>query len=113
MLTLQFTPLEYRQRIVDEIFSHTLPGGAFIVVEKVLGASAEMDALMVKNYYHLKRANGYTRQEIDNKRHSLEGVLVPVTAQWNEDILKSAGFRHIECFWRWMNFAAWVAVRSE
>lgn len=113
VLTLQFTPLEYRQHIVAEIFNHTLPGGAFILVEKVLGASAEMDALMVENYYRLKMANGYAMQEIDNKRHLLEGVLVPVTAQWNEDILRSAGFRHIECFWRWMNFAAWVAVRVD
>jgi tRNA (cmo5U34)-methyltransferase len=43
---------------------------------------------------------------------SLEGVLVPVTAAWNEYLLRSAGFSHVDCFWRWMNFAAWVAVKG-
>ncbi len=42
---------------------------------------------------------------------ALEGVQVPVTAKWNEDLLRAAGFRNVECYWRWMNFAAWVAVK--
>ena len=53
----------------------------------------------------------YTQEEIDRKRLSLEGVLVPVTAAWNEDMLRREGFRNVDCFWRWMNFAAWVAVK--
>lgn len=112
VLTLQFTPIEYRQRIVRDIYKSTLPGGALILVEKVLGASAELDALMVKTYYELKAHNGYTQEQIERKRLSLEGVLVPVTAHWNEELLRVAGFRQIDCFWRWMNFAAWVAVKE-
>jgi tRNA (cmo5U34)-methyltransferase len=109
VLTLQFTPIEYRQRIVANVYQHTAPGGAFILVEKVLGATAEIDSALVDTYYDLKREHGYSEEEIQRKRLSLEGVLVPVTASWNEDILRSAGFRQIDCFWRWMNFAAWVA----
>ena len=45
-------------------------------------------------------------------RASLEGVLVPVTAEWNEAMLHAAGFRQVECFWRWMNFAGWLAIRE-
>jgi tRNA (cmo5U34)-methyltransferase len=112
VLTLQFTPIEYRQELVRRIFQHTLPGGAVILVEKILGATAELNALMVDAYYQLKEQNGYSKEDIDRKRHSLEGVLVPVTAAWNEDLLSGAGFRHIDCFWRWMNFAGWVAVRE-
>lgn len=112
VLALQFTPIEYRQRIVRDIYKSTLPGGALILVEKVLGATADVDALMVKTYYAMKAQNGYSQEEIERKRLSLEGVLVPVTAAWNEELLKAAGFRQIDCFWRWMNFAAWVAVRE-
>jgi tRNA (cmo5U34)-methyltransferase len=36
---------------------------------------------------------------------------VPVTAAWNEDLLQQAGFRHVECFWRWLNFGGWIAVK--
>jgi tRNA (cmo5U34)-methyltransferase len=111
VLTLQFTPIEYRQRIVQDIYNHTTPNGALILVEKVLGADAGLDALLVKLYYALKVANGYSTEEIERKRLSLEGVLVPVTAKWNEELLRSAGFVHVDCFWRWMNFAGWIAVK--
>jgi tRNA (cmo5U34)-methyltransferase len=112
VLTLQFTPIEYRQRILADIFRNTVPGGAVILVEKVLGATAELNALMIKLYCALKAGNGYTAEEIERKRLALEGVLVPVTARWNEDMLAAAGFQEVDCFWRWMNFAGWVAVKS-
>jgi hypothetical protein len=40
---------------------------------------------------------------------ALEGVLVPVTADWNVQLLRSAGFRRVECHWRRFCFAAWIA----
>lgn len=111
VLTLQFTPIEYRQHILKSIYDHTLPGGALILVEKVLGADADLDRLMVDLYYQLKAGNGYSQEQIERKRLALEGVLVPVTAKWNEDLLRATGFRSYDTFWRWMNFAGWVAVK--
>lgn len=112
VLTLQFTPIEYRQRIVADCYRHLGEGGALLLVEKVLGADAEIDRVMVEQYLAMKAANGYSADQIERKRMSLEGVLVPVTAAWNEDLLRHAGFRHVDCIWRWMNFAAWVAVKG-
>jgi tRNA (cmo5U34)-methyltransferase len=112
ILTIQFTPIEYRQRILREVFKSTIPGGAFILVEKVLGGSAELDQAMIRNYYAMKAGNGYSQEQIERKRLALEGVLVPVTAHWNEELLRQAGFAQIDCFWRWMNFAGWVAVKE-
>jgi tRNA (cmo5U34)-methyltransferase len=113
VLCIQFTPIEYRQRIVRNIFDHTLPGGVAIVVEKLIGETSESDQVFVDLYYQMKRQMGYTQEEIDRKRLSLEGKLVPVTARWNEELLEKAGFAHVECFWRWMNFAGWIAVRGD
>jgi tRNA (cmo5U34)-methyltransferase len=111
VLTLQFTPIEYRQRILRDIYLHTTDGGALILVEKVLGATAELDALLVDLYYTHKKEPGYTEDQIQRKRLSLEGKLVPVTAAWNEELLRMAGFRYVDCFWRWANFSGWVAVK--
>lgn len=86
-------------------------GGAIVLVEKVLGATADLDELMVRRYHEFKRSNGYDHEAIQRKALSLEGVLVPVTARWNEDLLRAAGYADIDCFWRWMNFAAWVGIR--
>jgi tRNA (cmo5U34)-methyltransferase len=112
ILTLQFTPIEYRQHILQNIFRNTIPGGAVVLVEKVLGASAGLGQLMIRLYHQHKTGNGYSADEIERKRLALEGVLVPVTARWNEDMLHTAGFTEIDCFWRWMNFAGWIAVKG-
>lgn len=112
VLTLQFTPIEYRQEILRGAFKATSPGGALVFVEKVIGSSAEVDRLLVDLYLEGKARNGYTADQIARKRESLEGVLVPVTARWNEDLLAGAGFRQVDCFWRSLNFAAWVAVKD-
>ncbi len=112
VLTLQFTPIEHRLRILRDAYRSTVPGGAFILVEKVLAATADLDEKFTRAYYALKKANGYSEEQIERKRLSLEGVLVPVTADWNADLLRRSGFSQVDCFWRWMNFAGWVAVRE-
>ncbi len=112
ILTIQFTPMEHRLQILENIHASLVSGGAFFMVEKVIGATASLDHDFVDLYYGFKQASGYTREEIERKRLSLEGVLVPVTARWNEELLRTVGFRHIDCFWRWMNFAGWIAVKS-
>lgn len=111
VLTIQFTPIEHRQRILRDVWKNTREGGAFIFVEKVLGHDAEIDELMKRQYYDLKGKNGYSPQQIERKRLSLEGVLVPVTAKWNEELLRTAGFSAVDCFWRWHNFAGWLAIK--
>ena len=112
VFTLQFVPMEYRQRVVQDVYDHTVAGGAFVLVEKILGDTSTIDRLFVDRYYRLKSANGYSQEAIDRKRLSLEGVLVPVTARWNIELLKQAGFKQIDGFWRWMNFAGWLAVKG-
>lgn len=56
--------------------------------------------------------SGHQRLKVlKDKRKSLEGVLVPITAKWNEELLESAGFSQIDCFWRCLNFAGWIAIK--
>jgi tRNA (cmo5U34)-methyltransferase len=111
VLTLQFVPPECRPRVLRDASNRTVDGGALILVEKVAGATPTLDALLGDVYGQRKRASGYSQEEIDRKRLSLEGVLVPLTAAKNEELLREAGFGDVECFWRCLNFAAWVAVK--
>jgi tRNA (cmo5U34)-methyltransferase len=112
VLTLQFTPVDQRHRIAQAVFAHTLPGGAFVLVEKVRAAGTTVDELFVDRYHAMKARHGYTTEQIERKRLALEGVLIPMTARENEALLEAAGFRQVECFWRWLNFAGWLAVRE-
>lgn len=110
VLTLQFIPINYRQKIIDSVYESLAPGGLFILVEKVLGTGG-LDEHMVNLYHQRKGEQGYSAEAIERKRLALEGVLVPVTDEWNRELLTGAGFRPVDCFWRWMNFAAYAAVK--
>jgi len=111
ILTLQFVPVEFRMRILEQVHAALEHRGVFIFVEKVVGQSSEIDQSMVEAYYALKRANGYKQKDIDDKRAALENVMVPLRAKDNESMLVDAGFTQVDCFWRWMNFAGWLAIK--
>jgi tRNA (cmo5U34)-methyltransferase len=111
ILTLQFVPIEHRQRVVRDVHAALAPGGALVLVEKVLGATARANELLVDAYYEFKRGNGYSQDEIDRKKLALEGVLVPQTEGANVEMLVREGFRVVECFWRYLNFSGWVAIK--
>lgn len=111
VLTIQFIPIEYRQKIIQNIYNHLCENGCFIMVEKVLGNCSELNEIMIDEYLKLKENNGYSKDQIERKRLSLEGVLVPVTSNWNIDLLKQAGFRKVDVFWRWMNFEGYICIK--
>lgn len=111
ILTLQFTPIEYRQNILKDIYENLDVGDGFILVEKVLGNTSYIDEILVNEYYMIKKNNMYTNEQIQSKRKSLEGVLVPITESWNIELLKQAGFNKIDCFWRYLNFCGFLAIK--
>jgi tRNA (cmo5U34)-methyltransferase len=111
ILSLMFTPIEDRPRIVGEIADAIPDGGTFILVEKLMGETPITDQIFTDAYYDFKREHGYSEDDILRKRASLSGVLVPQTARENQAMLLSAGFSKVECFWRQWNFAGWIAVK--
>lgn len=111
VLTLQFIPTEYRQAIIQRVYNELLPGGAFLLVEKIIGSGERLDSAMVERYISLHLANGYSEEELRQRRRALEGISVPITGDWNAVLLRSAGFREIDTFWRWLNFSGWIAIK--
>ena len=111
ILTLLFTPIQYRSKIIKNVYDMLQPGGAFILVEKVLGSCSEIDDMLVDAYYEMKSANGYSPDDIQRKKASLEGVQVPVTRDANVAMLKAEGFSKVDGFFRNLNFAGWIAVK--
>jgi tRNA (cmo5U34)-methyltransferase len=111
ILTVQFTPLEYRQSIIKNLYENLIEGGALIFVEKVIGSSLVADNMLVETYYEHKEQEGYSINQIMSKKKALSGVLVPLTAKWNQELLTNAGFSSVEMFWRSLNFCGWVAIR--
>lgn len=111
IFTLQFIPVEHRRRVVRDAYQALKPGGALIVAEKVIGRDAAAQSTFVDVYHSFKHAQGYTLEEIERKALALEGALVANTAAENESMLEASGFSSVECVWRWVNFAAWLAIK--
>ena len=72
VLTLQFVPIEYRARVVHDVYEHTVPGGALVLVEKVLGNSNATDRLMT-DLYHGSEARPRLRRRGDRTQAAQPG----------------------------------------
>jgi tRNA (cmo5U34)-methyltransferase len=111
VLTAQFIPLDVRQEFYQNVHKGLSYDGVFIVVEKVLGETPASQGLLVDIYHNYKSEKGYTAEQIEAKRKSLQGVLVPLRASENEAMLKDAGFSNVQRFWQCLNFAGWMATK--
>lgn len=111
VLTLQFIPIEYRQKIVQQVYDSLNPKGIFIFVEKILGNTSLISENYEKWYYKRKYQQNYSYEEIRDKKLKLEGVLVPATERYNYELLSQAGFKHIDVFWKYLNFVGFIAYK--
>ncbi len=111
ILTLQFVRPLHRERVIRRIHESLNESGCLILVEKITLEDSLLNRLFIKHYYEMKRRNGYSNTEITLKREALENVLIPYRFEENRDMLKAAGYRSVEEFFRWYNFCGVVAVR--
>lgn len=111
VLTLMFVRPRNREKLLAAIHSGLNENGCLLLVEKVLGGGPFLNRLFIEHYYAFKRRMGYSTLEIAQKREALENVLVPYRLQENRGLLLEAGFREVEVFFKWYNFAGLVAVK--
>lgn len=111
MLTIQFIDILNRQKVVDKIYNGLNKGGAFIFVEKVIGNNANFNDIFVEMYHEMKLRNGITEKQVMDKARSIRGVLKPLTIDENIDLMKNAGFKNIDTFFKWGNFAGFIAIK--
>ncbi len=110
-LTLQFIRPLYRERVIRNVFDGLNEQGCLILVEKLTLGDSLFNRLFIRYYYNMKKRQGYSESEIAHKREALENVLIPYRPEENRELLASAGFRHIEEFFRWYNFSGLIAVK--
>ena len=111
-LTLQFVRPILRENLVKTILDGMVPGGALILVEKILAEDSVFNREFIKYYYNFKRRNQYSELEISQKREALENVLIPYKLSENIHMLRDAGFGHCEVFFKWYNFSGIIAVKK-
>lgn len=110
--TLQFVRPLYRESLVRQVFAALRPGGAFFLSEKILVSHSLLNRVYIELYLRYKQENGYSDGEIQRKREALENVLVPYRIDENEVMLERSGFRFVDTYFRWLNFACLLAVKG-
>ena len=109
--TLQFIRPPKRQDFVAKIYRSLNDGGVFVFSEKLIFEDKTLSKNMIEIYEKYKLEQGYSRYEIAQKREALENVLIPYTEAENRNLALSAGFKNVECMFRWANFATFVAFK--
>lgn len=110
--TLHFIRPLKRQEILEKIYKKLNNNSIFILCEKVLFENNTFQKNIIDIYEDYKESMGYSRYEIAQKRAALENVLIPFTYNENVKILSNAGFKHIDSFFRWANFASFIAFKE-
>lgn len=109
--TLQFIRPPKRAVLVESIFQALEQEGVFVFSEKIIFEDKALNKIMIDAYLAFKRDQGYSEFEIAQKREALENVLVPYTEEENKEMVKNAGFSHVETIFKWGNFATFLAKK--
>ncbi len=109
--TFQFIPLEMRLTLIKKIYQGLLPGGVFILSEKVIFDDETENNTMNHMHHHMKELNGYEQLEIAKKREALEDVLIPETIESHLDRLNTCGFENAFVWLKCFNFISLIAIK--
>ncbi len=109
--TLQFIRPLQRQAFLARICDSLRPGGVLLISEKVISHEPRLNREYIAIYHAFKKSRGYSELEIAKKREALENVLIPFSVDENLAMLKKAGFTSVETYFRWFNFASFVAIK--
>lgn len=108
--TLQFVAPENRVPLLKNIFDGLVPGGSLVLIEKIKSGIPELDQAFIEFHHQFKRDRGYSNLEISRKREALENVLIPWTVEENQSHIERAGFKTVDLFFKWNNFAGFIAL---
>ena len=109
--TLQFLPVEDREKLLAKIYTGLLPGGALIISEKLAFDDSRQHELQIDLHHEFKKSQGYSDLEVSQKRTALENVLIPENFATHQKRLEFVGFSSAELWFQYFNFASFIALK--
>ena len=108
--TLQFIPIEERERLLKRIREAMKPGDVLILSEKITLPDPRLNEYLIDLHHDFKRQQGYSDLEIAQKRQALEDVLVPETREAHVARLNAVGFSRCDVWFQCLNFGSLIAI---
>ena len=112
VFTLQFVPEQHKLPLIQRIYHGLLPGGALIIAEKTIAATALLQDALSFPYYDNKLRRGFDAQHVLDKERSLRGVMTCWTLEDLINRLRRIGFGEVQVVWADYLFAGLVAVKE-
>lgn len=113
LFTIQFLTLGERRTLLTRINEGLTEGGGLLIVEKVSAEHSCFEEIWTELYWDFKRRQGFSPEQILEKANSIRGVLKALTADENIDLLRQTGYSRVEVFFKWYNWAGFLAVKNE
>ncbi|NIH15946.1 carboxy-S-adenosyl-L-methionine synthase CmoA [Serratia symbiotica] len=110
--TLQFLEPADRLRLLAQVYHGMRAHGVLVLSEKLSFEDADVGTLLFNMHHDFKRANGYSKLEISQKRSMLERVMLTDSVEVHKARLKQAGFEHVEMWFQCFNFGSLVALKT-
>ncbi|MCF6251604.1 MAG: hypothetical protein L3J75_10100 [Methylococcaceae bacterium] len=71
----------------------------------------QQQTLQTELHYEFKKTQGYSDLEISQKHSALENVLLAETSAVHQQCLNTAGFRSVEVWFQYFNFASIITLK--
>jgi tRNA (cmo5U34)-methyltransferase len=113
LYTLQFLTLAERRQLLARVYAGMVEGGALLLAEKTRAENSCFEDVWLELYWDFKRRQGLSPEQILDKANCLRGVLNPLTADENVDLLFQSGFSRAEVFFKWYNWSGFLAVKND
>jgi len=111
-LTLQFVDPAGRNRLIQKIHDGLLASGVLVLSEKVILDNPHQNEVMNILHDEFKRAHGYSKLEISQKRTALERVMKIDTVECHRKRLLNVGFEFVHQWFQGLNFVSFLAIKS-
>ena len=106
---VQFLPVKSRSELLQRIAKEMDPAGLVILSEKVQDENPQVQGFYDSTHLAWKRANGYSRLEVSQKRQALENVMRVESPQTHHERLLLTGFKDVVQWFHCMNWVSFAA----
>lgn len=111
LFTVQFIRPADKLPLLKRIYDGLVEGGALVIAEKTLAATARFQDALTFPYYDYKLEKGFSPAHILDKERSLRGQMTLWTETELRAALNQVGFRELEPIWRSFMFVGFLALK--